>query len=123
MWQRSINQERGTKREVRDRFDLTLECIRRHYRGDRSPLKSLSLHSDFFDLFGGFRGYVDHFLLHDLVDDSTGTVRFYLPFDEFARDALPGSVEEYREYMMRSMTFVRALNKRIARYAAGHLDR
>ena len=123
VWQRSINQERGTKREVRDRFDLTLECIRRHYRGEWSPLKSLSLHSDFFGLFEGFRGYVDHFLLHDLVDDDTDTIRFYLPFDNFERDALPGSVEAYSEYMLRSMAFVRARNKRIARYAATHLDR
>ena len=123
VWQRSINQERGTTREVRDRFDLTLECIRRHYRGEWSPLKSLALHSDFFDLFDGFRGYVDHFLLHDLVDDETDTIRFYLPFDNFERDALPGSVEEYSEYMLRSMAFVRARNKRIARYAATYLDR
>ena len=95
MWQRSINQERGTKHQIRDRFDLTLECIRRHYLGEWSPLKTLALHSDFFSLFRDFRGYVDHFLLNDLVDDDTDKIRFYLPFDNFERDALPASVEEY----------------------------
>ena len=122
MWQRSINQERGTKREIRDRFDLTLECIRRHYLGERSPLETLALHSDFFHLFGDFRGYVDHFLLNDLVDDDTGTIRFYLPFDGFERDALPTSAEEYHEVMRRSTDFVRARNERIAQYADSHLD-
>lgn len=121
VWQRSINQERGTKREIRDRFDLTLECIRRHYLGEWSPLKSLALHRDFFDLFRDFRGYVDHFLLNDLVDD-TDAIRFYLPFDNFERDALPASVEEYRELMRRSMDFVRARNERIARNVPTHLD-
>lgn len=120
--QRSINQERGTKREIRDRFDLTLECIRRHYLGEWSPLTTLALHSDFFDLFEDFRGYVDHFLLNDLIDDETGTIRFYLPFNNFERDALPTSAVEYRELMRRSMDFVSARNKRIARYATTHLD-
>lgn len=123
VWQRSVNQERGTKREIRDRFDLTLECIRRHYRGEASPLKTLALHSDFFGLFGDFRGYVDHFLLNDLLDEETGAIRFYLPFDNFDRDALPASVEEYIQNMQRSMDFVSARNRRIARYAATHLDR
>lgn len=121
VWRRSINQERGTNHEIRDRFDLTLECIRRHYLGEWSPLKTLALHSDFFSLFGSFRGYVDHFLLNDLADD-TGTIQFYLPFDSFGRDALPASVAEYGEIMRRSMGFVRARNQRIAEYAATRLD-
>ena len=120
-WQRSINQERGTKREIRDRFDLTLECIRRHYLAEWSPLKTLALHSDCLNLFGDFRGYVDHLLLNDLVDD-TGTIRFYLPVSDFDRDALPTSVEAYREIMRRSMDFVSARNKRIVRYAHTQLD-
>ncbi len=120
-WQRSINQQRGTTSTIRDRFDLTLECIRRHYLGEWSPMNSLALHSDFFGLFGTFRGYVDHFLLNDLVHEDTGTINFYLPCDNFEGDALPASVEEYREIMTRSMAFVSARNGRIARYAASHL--
>ena len=110
-------------REIRDRFDLTLECIRRHYLGERSPLVALGLHSDFFNLFGDFRGYVNHFLLNDLVHDDTDEIRFYLPFRDFDRDALPASVDEYREYRKRSMDFVSARNERIARYAVTTLER
>lgn len=122
LWQRSINQARGTKRENRDRFDLTLECIRRHYLREEGPLKTLASHSNFFNLFGDFRGFVDHFLLNDLVDDDTDKIRFYLPFHNFDRDALPASVDEYREIMQRSMDFVKARNERIARYAVTQLD-
>ncbi len=38
-WPRTINQARGTRRKVSDRFDLTLECIRRHYLQQDSPLQ------------------------------------------------------------------------------------
>ena len=34
----TINQARGCLRNISDRFDLTLECIRRHYEGQSSPL-------------------------------------------------------------------------------------
>lgn len=117
-WKPSINQERGRRVEVRDRFDLTLECIRRHYFGERTPLEALTRHGDYFDLFGDFRGYDNHFLLNDLVHEGTDEIKFYLPFDDFDRDALPASADEYRQYMQRSMDFVRARNQRIERYAA-----
>jgi len=94
----SINQGRGIHRGIRDRFDLTLECIRRHYLDLRSPLEEvLGRHRDFFQLFGDFHGYVDHFLLNDLVASDTGAVTFLKTFDDFAGDPLPcGSTEEYR---------------------------
>lgn len=61
----TINQARGVNRFIDDRFDLTLECIRRFYSGGESPLyKTLLRYRDFFDLFGDFPGYVDFFLLH-----------------------------------------------------------
>jgi hypothetical protein len=34
----TINGARGFNRAIADRFDLTLECIRRHYEGQSSPL-------------------------------------------------------------------------------------
>ena len=119
-WRQSINQSRGTHPRIRDRFDLTLECIRRHYEGTPSPLAdALEPYADFFGLFGDFGGYVDHFLLNDLVDDGYASVRFFKDFDDFAGDPLPaGSVAEYREYMRLSMDFIRARNERIARYAS-----
>lgn len=118
-WRLSINGCRGMHPRIRDRFDLTLECIRRHYIGGDSPLKEcLAVHRDFFALFENFSGYVDYFLLNDLVTGDSAAVRFYTPFDDFTGDPLPvGSVDEYRVYMQRSMEFIRARNERIASYA------
>lgn len=119
-WRRSINQSRGMHPRIRDRFDLTLECIRRHYEAQTSPLTgALAPYADFFALFEDFTGYVDHFLLHDLVEANRDKVRFFTDFTDFASSPLPaGSVSEYREYMKRSMDFVRARNERITDYAA-----
>lgn len=64
----TINGARGCNRKIGDRFDLTLECIRRHYQREESPLsRTLSSYREFFELFGDFRGYVEFFLLQDLV--------------------------------------------------------
>ena len=106
---------------IRDRFDLTLECIRRHYAGSDSPLqKVLATHRGFFDLFEDFRGYVEHFLLQDLVGADFDSVRFLSGFEDFSGEPLPtGSAEEYGEYMRRSMAFIHARNERIAAYVVG----
>lgn len=118
-WHWSINQARGTSARIRDRFDLTLECIRRHYQGQDHPLaENLRWYNDFFDLFGDFTGYVDFFLLNDLVSDDGRSVCFLAAFDDFQGEALPiGTVDEYREYLRRSMEFVNARNARIERWA------
>ncbi|MFK5636201.1 DUF6994 family protein, partial [Ornithinimicrobium sp. LYQ103] len=53
----TINQARGVHRQIADRFDLTLECIRRHYLDPRmdSPLADrLNYYRDFFALFRDF---------------------------------------------------------------------
>lgn len=117
-WQRSINQSRGMHPRIRDRFDLTLECIRRFYRAEPSPLeKTLSVYAEFFAQFTDFAGYVHHFLLEDLVDADSGRVRFWAPFTDFATDGLPaGSSAEYQHYIDASMNFVRARNARIDAY-------
>lgn len=71
----SLNQTRGTHPRIQDRWDLTLEAIRRFYDGGTSPLAStIDRHADFFELFGSFKGYVDHFVLGDFLDES-GAVR------------------------------------------------
>lgn len=122
-WRRSINQSRGFHPRIRDRFDVTLECIRRHYAGIPSPLgNAFAWYSNFFDLFGDFQGYVDHFLLNDLVEDDYLSVRFWTEFADFVGSPLPmRSVVEYREYMGRSMDFIRARNERIDTYASSAL--
>lgn len=73
----TINGARGFHPRIIDRMDLTLECVRRHYRREESPLAAvLARYSDFFALFEDFEGYVEHFLFHDLVEGDALAVRF-----------------------------------------------
>lgn len=73
----SINQERGILSKINDRFDLTLECIRRYYiylkntseKNDNPLFNYLDKDKDFFEMFGSFKNYVDFFCLQDWVND------------------------------------------------------
>ena len=48
----TMNAARGFNARICDRFDLTLECIRRYYAKIDSPLHEvISRYSNFFDLF------------------------------------------------------------------------
>ena len=115
----TINVARGFNSQIADRFDLTLECIRLHYRRELSPLAAtLDRYADFFALFESFEGYVDFFLLDGLVQN--GSVKFYLPFDGEFGPALPNTVDEYNEYMANTMKFVAARNGRINDWCAEH---
>lgn len=118
----TINGARGFHPKIRDRFDLTVECIRRHYQREHSPLAAtLDRYQDFFALFGDFDGYVDFFLLHDLVTND-GQVAFFQPFADFTTPAIPRDVDSYQQYRRSSMAFLHARNERIHRWAATHLD-
>jgi hypothetical protein len=109
----NINGARGFYRQISDRFDLTLECIRRYYLNKESPLAStLSRYADFFALFGDFRGYVSFFLLDDLVTNDFA-VKIFPPFDDFHPPAVPKDVGTYEEYRRRSIEFIEARNRRI----------
>jgi hypothetical protein len=73
----TINAARGFNRKISDRMDLTLECVRRYYRREDSPLApALGRYAGFFTLFEDFQGYVDFFLLQDLVSQGHGKVAF-----------------------------------------------
>ena len=110
----TINGARGFHPRIADRMDLTLEAIRRHYCGRTSPLgKTLACYGDFFALFGDFDGYVDFFLLQDLVTADGAAVRFFMPFDDFNPPAKPRDVATYREFRRSSMEFIEARNRRI----------
>lgn len=109
----SINQHRGMSPRIRDRFDLTLECIRRFYRGESSPLEAtLDRYRAFFDLFVDFSGYVTFFHLQDLVSE-TGEIVFFSPFDGFHGDALPRTLSQYSAYRDAALRFVAARNQRM----------
>lgn len=120
----TINQARGMlARTIADRLDLTLECIRRHYLGQSSPLAdTIGRYDDFFGLFGDFRGYVDFFLLGDLVADDYSRVDFFLPFEEFTDPALPQDSTGYETYRQRSLDFVRARNRRVDLYSRANVE-
>jgi hypothetical protein len=90
----TINQARGCHGSIRDRFDLTLECIRRHYLYEPSPLSAtLARYEAFFGLFGDFAGYVHFFLLEDLLNEVTLTVKFSMPFEDFTASPLPRTLD------------------------------
>jgi hypothetical protein len=94
-----------------------LECIRLFYSRQQSPLYDTFLrYKDFFDLFGNFKGYIDFFLLNDLVDENE-TIKFYLPFDNFKTRPTFADIEEYLIYKKRVMEFIKARNIRIEKYA------
>jgi len=117
----TINGARGFNRLICDRLDLTMECIRRHYLGEYSPLaETLERYRDFFELFQGFRGYAEFFLLQDLVTDDASEVRFFTDgFQGFSELPLPRDTFEYRTYMERSMAFINARNIRIQEWVEG----
>ena len=111
----TINGARGFNSLISDRFDLTLECIRRHYQHQSSPLaETLELHADWFELFGDFAGYTDFFLLQDFVTEGCG-VRFHMPFDDFNSSAVPKDLATYMDYKALLMELVASRNQRIAR--------
>ncbi|WP_066291861.1 DUF6994 family protein [Arthrobacter sp. B6] len=77
-----VNNAGGCNPGIPDRFDVTLEGIRRHYSGEPSNKfgEVLDRYSDFFALVKDLDGYVEFFLLPDLINED-GTIRFFHPFD------------------------------------------
>jgi hypothetical protein len=113
----TINGARGFHPRIKDRFDLTVECVRRHYLNDESPLsKVLARYGDFFRLFEDFRGFVEFFLLQDMVNEEFTEVKFCLPFSDFNGSPLPQTKELYLSYMQLAIAFIQARNQRILEY-------
>ncbi len=117
----TINGERGFNKKICDRLDLTIECIRRYYNNESSPLYDTFMrYSRFFGLFKDFKGYVDFFLFQDFVSDDYTTVKVAAPFDNFESSPVPASKVEYLAYMNHTINLVIARNKRIELYAKNH---
>jgi hypothetical protein len=115
----TINGARGCHPLIKDRFDLTVECIRRHYAGGQSPLAdTLARYTSFFALFQSFAEYIEFFLLQDIVSKDYSAVRFSLPFDDFRRSPLPRSLEEYESYRHSASDFLRARSQRVLAWLA-----
>ena len=113
----SMNQIKGTNKLISDRWDLTLECIRRYYHGENSPLHNTIIRDkEFYDLFVDFKGYVDFFLLQDAVSDDYSKVDIWCGNTNFVEDALPKTIEEYFDFIKHEFVFLEKRNHRINRY-------
>jgi len=112
-----INPARGMNQYIKDRFDLTLECIRRYYNNEDSPLYNVLLKDkEFFDLFVNFKGFVDYFFLNDLVTNDYQHIKFLIGNGEFVKNPIPKTFDEYMAWMNRQQEFLEARNKRIKEY-------
>ncbi len=114
----SINCQRGINRLIKDRFDLTLECIRRYYNKDfDNPLgETLKKNANFFNLFIDFKGFVDFFLLQDLVIEDYSAIKLFLQNDlTFTKDPRPQVVADWFVFYKNQMEFLENRNNRIAK--------
>lgn len=115
--QGSMNQNRGINTRIRDRWDLTMECIRRYYAGQKSPLSdTLETDVEFYNLFGSFKNFVDFFFLQDCVSDNYESVDIWLGDVNFRDDALPKNTEEYFAFIEKEMAFLEKRRQRIQNY-------
>ena len=116
--QMTINGSRGINKKIKDRFDLTLECIRRFYLNEDNPLlETLSRYRDFFKLFDDFKGYVDFFLFQDLVQSNYSSINYFLPSNNFNSSPIPNDVQEYKVYRKNMTKFINKRSKRIFEYS------
>jgi hypothetical protein len=110
----TINGARGFHPSIKDRIDLTLECIRRHYKNEVSPLSDvLGRYSEFFRLFESFKGYTKFFFLQDLVAEDFSTIKFLAPFEDFKTPAVPKTLEAYLDYKNQTIKYIKARSNRI----------
>lgn len=122
MHKNSINGQRGMNYQIRDRIDLTMECIRRFYNNEESPLSwVLESDSKFFNLFVDFKGFVDYFLLQDIVSKNYKSVKFFLKFDDFNYEPLPKNIEEFMQWKSCCTNFLNARNHRIDQWQKKNL--
>lgn len=113
----SINQDRGSFSScIKDRFDLTLECIRLYYsneNNEKNPLHAtIQRYKDFFDLFVDFKGYVNFFLLQDLLT-TDGKIKFLLGTGNFEEEPLPQTPIQYVQYIENASDFIKARSVRL----------
>ena len=112
-----MNQRRGCNKKIRDRFDLTLECIRRYYNKEDSPLsETIKCDMVFFDLFNSFEEYVKFFFLDDLCTTDYKNVIFWLNNDNFKQDPFPKTESEYLDFIEKELLFVKKRNERIHQF-------
>ena len=117
----SMNQRRGMNSRIADRWDLTLECIRRYYAGEKSPLsKVIEGDREFYNLFVDFKGYVDFFMMQDCVSEDYSSVDIWIGDASFAKNGFPETMEDYFRFLLKEHLFLDRRNKRIQEYCIEH---
>jgi len=113
----TISQERFANIRICDRFDLTLECIKRFYDKIDNPLyETLKRYENYFELFTDFKGYCTFFFLNDLTLDNFSRINFFLPFNDFYALPIPKTTKEYNIYKKNVIKFYKCRNNRIKKY-------
>ena len=113
----TINGARAFHPLIKDRIDLTLECIRRHYSSEPSPLSdAIARYRNFFSLFESFKGYVEFFLLQDLVNPDFDSIDFLMDFENFSGPVTPNSLNSYLNYKARTIHFIKSRSQRMIQH-------
>lgn len=109
-----INQSRGCNPKIFDRVDLTIECIRKFYNNEDSPLHQvLEQDSDFFKLFVDFKSFIDFFYLQDIVSEDYKSTHIFLGTGDFEENPLPQTKDEWLIWHDKTIDFVEKRNERI----------
>lgn len=117
----SMNQRKGMNIRIADRWDLTLECIRRYYIGEESPLsKVIEGDREFYNLFVDFKGYVDFFFMQDCVSDDYSSVDIWMGDASFTKNGFPETVDDYFRFLLNEHIFLDKRNRRIQEYCIDH---
>ena len=123
----SVNMARGRNHKIKDRFDLTLECIRRFYEKDEekrdSPLyEVLKADKKFFNLFKDFDNYVKFFYLDGSYVQG-GKIKFFIGGDMFKKgmdgfknpdfSPFPKDETEWNRLYRKQLKYLKKRNKQI----------
>lgn len=114
-----LNQARGCNIRISDRWDLTMECIRRFYEGEPNPLEKTLNHPTnrrFFSLFRDFKGFVDFFFLQDCVTKDYRKVILWLDTPLFETNPIPKTTDDYFDFINKELAFVDQRNQRIEEF-------
>ena len=123
-----MNQDRGTNPYISDRWDLTLECIKRYYGQPENdnrqcnPLwKTIKRSEEFFNLFVDFNGYIGFFFLQDFVDENGNVIRFMPDYFDgngnFTKKyPVPQTAGEYLQNIEAQKGIISKRNARIQRF-------
>ena len=111
---------------IQDRFDLTLECIRRMYESGfptgSNPLFNISAENkEYFEMFGNFENYIRFFCLDAWVNENYTAVydllsedkKKTLPTEKWPTEILPCDYKNEEEKIAKWWAFYRNIMNRL----------